>query len=99
MNYFKKIFFLISLLLFTNTYSQNRQGGDRDAMMAQYQNMNFNISGKVIDIDTGEALEYATITLSNQLNKDEVTGGISDENGNFSIEVKPGMYDLSLIHI
>ena len=45
MNYLNKIFFLISLLLFTNTYSQNRQGGDRDAMMAQYQNMNFNISG------------------------------------------------------
>ncbi len=90
MNYFNKIFFLISLLLFTNTYSQNRQGGDRDAMMAQYQNMNFNVSGKVIDVDTGEALEYATITLSNQLNKDEVTGGISDGNGNFSIEVKQG---------
>ena len=99
MNYFNKIFFLTSLLLFTNTYSQNRQGGDRDAMMAQYQNMNFNVSGKVIDVDTGEALEYATITLSNQLNKDEVTGGISDENGNFSIEVKPGMYDIKIDYI
>ena len=99
MNYFNKIFFLISLLLFTNTYSQNRQGGDRDAMMAQYQNMNFNVSGKVIDVDTGEALEYATITLSNQLNKDELTGGISDENGNFSIEVKPGMYDIKIDYI
>ena len=63
MNYFKKIFFLISLLLFTNTYSQNRQGGDRDAMMAQYQNMNFNVSGKVIDVDTGEALELSLIHI------------------------------------
>ena len=63
MNYFNKIVFLISLLFFTNTYSQNRQGGDRDAMMAQYQNMNFNVSGKVIDVDTGEALEYATCLL------------------------------------
>ena len=39
------------------------------------------------------------LILSNQLNKDEVTGGISDENGNFSIEVKPGMYNIKIDYL
>jgi len=99
MKYYNKLFFLIFLLFSISTYSQQRQGQNREAIAEQYQNMSFNVSGKVLDIDTGEALEYATITLSSQLNKDEVAGGITDENGNFSIEVKPGMYNIKIDYI
>jgi len=104
MKYYNNISLLIFLLVFTNGFSQDRQGQDRQgqdrqALAQQYQNMNFKVSGKVLDVDTGQALEYATISLSNQLKKDEITGGITDENGNFSIEVKPGMYNIKIDYI
>ena len=99
MKYYNNVSLLIFLLVFTNSFSQDRQGQDRQASAQQYQNMNFKVSGKVLDVDTGQALEYATISLSNQLKKDEITGGITDENGNFSIEVKPGMYNIKIDYI
>ncbi|WP_298366550.1 TonB-dependent receptor [uncultured Lutibacter sp.] len=53
------------------------------------------ISGTVIDFDTKEPLEYATIVLK-PLNGKSITGGITNENGKFSIEVSKGPYDISV---
>ncbi len=51
------------------------------------------ISGKIIDSKTNEALEYATVALYFNLNKELVTGVVTNSNGNFSIEnTKPGNY-------
>ena len=60
-------------------------------------NSNFspiNISGSVIEEGTDYPLEYATIVLQSVRFPDRVTGGLTDENGNFSIEVYPGKYNL-----
>ena len=57
------------------------------------------ITGKVIDKETNQPLEYATIAFfSKRQNKIE-TGGLTDINGNFSIPVPSGMYDISIEYI
>lgn len=57
------------------------------------------ITGKVIDLETKQALEYATIVFFNKRQNKIVTGGITDAKGNFSIPVPTGMYDISIEYI
>lgn len=51
------------------------------------------ISGKVIEKGTNLPLEYATIVFENITNK-QLSGGITDENGNFKFEVVAGNYNV-----
>ncbi|MFD1613630.1 TonB-dependent receptor domain-containing protein [Gelatiniphilus marinus] len=57
------------------------------------------ITGNVIDKETGEPLEYATVSFFSKKKNKIVTGGITDLNGNFSIPVKTGVYDISVEYI
>ena len=50
------------------------------------------VSGRIVA--GGEGLEFATVALSGQ-DSTVVAGGLTDENGNFSITVRPGSYTLS----
>ena len=50
------------------------------------------LTGRVIDADTKGPLDYATVSLYNQLDSTLVGGNISDESGHFSLEVEPGSY-------
>ena len=54
------------------------------------------ITGKVIDKETNQPLEYATITLKNKNRPDLIQGGITDAEGNFRIESFPGQYDINV---
>ena len=47
------------------------------------------ITGKVIDIDTGQPLEYATITFKNPNAPKLNQGGITNQSGVFKIEIIP----------
>ena len=58
------------------------------------QNNQLSVVGKIIDSNTKEPLEYATIVLKNQKTK-QLSGGITDEKGNFNIKINPGTYDIS----
>lgn len=51
------------------------------------------ISGKVIEKGTNLPLEYATIVFENSTTK-QLSGGITDENGNFKFEVTAGNYNV-----
>ena len=53
------------------------------------------VTGKVTD-ETGIPLEYATISLENTVNPDNITGGITDPEGNFSIDVSEGTYNITV---
>jgi len=55
----------------------------------------FQISGKIIDKETQQPLEYATIVLTSIRSK-KVTGGMTDSNGTFNFEVNRGMYNISI---
>ena len=57
------------------------------------------ITGKVIDKETLEPLEYATVAFFSKKENKIVTGGITDANGFFSIPVKTGVYDISIEYI
>ena len=47
------------------------------------------LSGTILDSSTTEPLEYASISLINTRSKQLVTGGLSDEKGNFYIKEIP----------
>ena len=53
---------------------------------------NVGFTGKVIDNNTGEALLFATISLMQLPDSSLATGGVTDENGQFELEAKPGKY-------
>ena len=57
------------------------------------------ISGKVVDTDTGQPLEYATFVLQKADKPDQVTGGITDTSGAFEIETEPGRYNIRVEYI
>lgn len=47
------------------------------------------VKGKVIDNATKEAIPYATIVIRDAVDKSTITGGITDDKGNFSIAKIP----------
>ncbi len=78
------------LLIFSvsNLNAQNRgnwqgQGGDASKAF---------ITGQVLDADSEQALEFATISIFTKKDSSLVSGGVTDEKGNFSIETGPGQY-------
>ena len=50
------------------------------------------ISGKVIEKGSNQPLEYATVIFENSKTK-QLSGGITDENGNFKFEITAGTYN------
>lgn len=52
------------------------------------------VTGKITEKSTSQPLGYATVTLQNSKRPDVITGGMTDENGNFSIEANAGTYDV-----
>ncbi|GBF19195.1 MULTISPECIES: outer membrane beta-barrel family protein [Arenibacter] len=57
------------------------------------------ITGTVLDQETDQPLEYATLVLQSVRNPDKVTGGITDANGKFEVETAPGNYNVSVEYI
>ena len=57
------------------------------------------ITGKVIDKETNQPLEYATIAFISKRQNKIITGGITDMKGDFSIPVPVGMYDVSIEYL
>ena len=53
------------------------------------------ISGTVIDADSKQKLEYATIILES-VNGKNLTGVVTDFNGEFDLEIKKGNYDITI---
>ncbi len=60
------------------------------------QSKQITITGKVIDQDTGEPMEYATLVLRPLDSLKEVSGGVTNMEGNFRVKVEPGVYDISV---
>ena len=87
--YFSKLT-LLSFCLLSNTiiFSQRPQSFYK-----------FTVTGTVVDQETKQPLEYATITFRNELRPEMLQGGITTEGGKFSIEVFPGKYNISTEYI
>jgi len=57
------------------------------------------VSGTVLDGETGQPLEYATITLQNSKRTQMLTGGITNEKGKFEVETFAGTYNIKVEYI
>ncbi len=90
----RKLFPLL-LLLFTlqPILSQRPEGGPGNGSAPVI------ISGIVLDQETNQPLEYATLVLQSIDNPDKVTGGITDIDGKFSVETSPGKYNARIEYI
>lgn len=63
------------------------------------QKKEITITGKILDKETSEPLEYATISFINKKENKIVTGGITDGKGHFNILIETGVYDVSIEYI
>lgn len=57
------------------------------------------ITGTVIDQETGQPLEYATLVLQSIADPNKVDGGITDIDGKFEVETAPGEFNASIEYI
>ncbi|WP_370476272.1 outer membrane beta-barrel protein [Tamlana flava] len=57
------------------------------------------VTGKVVDAETKEPLEYATIAFFNKEKNKIIEGGITNVNGEFSIPITSGLYDVTIEYI
>ena len=80
----KYLYFLFFALLTLNMLGSNNITIER-----------VSIFGKVIDSDTKQPLEYATIIVKSLQGK-IITGGITDTNGNFEVQIAKGTYIVSI---
>ena len=80
-----KLLFSLFTILINFTYSQD---------YSYAQPKEFIMSGMVSSMDNDEFLEYATITLLDPLDSSVITGGITDNSGQFSVSAKKGNYNV-----
>lgn len=79
---FKKSFLIFTLLLVgTSVFSQT-----------SFKKVN--LSGKILDKSSSAPLEYAVITILKAGTPNIITGGTSDANGDFTIVLNSGSYDV-----
>ncbi|MGB5531059.1 MAG: TonB-dependent receptor [Ignavibacteriaceae bacterium] len=80
MKFFIKIFIVATLLPFIS-FSQQRHGNFPSG----------SISGKVLDSSTKHTIEYANVVVFSQSDSSMLTGGVTDKNGLFNLNIqKPG---------
>ncbi len=84
--------FIFLLLLITSIAGQAQEYGQRKGQRPGSNAPKRTIKGQIVDSDSQQALEYATITLFSQRDSSMVTGGITDQSGAFLIETRPGRF-------
>lgn len=89
----KKLLFLATFLftIISNAQRPQGRGGQRPNPVK--------ITGIVLDQETNEPLEYATLVLQSVRNPDRITGGITDVTGKFSVETFPGRYNVRVEYL
>lgn len=84
----KNIKFIVTFVLLINSflnYSQQKP-----------TSVKYKVSGKVVEKTTNLPLEYATVTFINPTSAKAAYGGITNEKGEFDIEVGEGTFDVKI---
>ncbi|WP_139002574.1 outer membrane beta-barrel family protein [Hyunsoonleella aestuarii] len=84
-----KYFYLLIILLISTTKLLAEPETVKDRV----------VKGNVIDQETKQPLEYATISFFSYKEQKVVDGTITDINGNFQIKVSEGIYDIRIEYI
>ncbi|MEM8526391.1 MAG: outer membrane beta-barrel family protein [Bacteroidota bacterium] len=82
----KSLLLLFALLFFQTIFAQRPQGGRPGGG----ERPMIEVIGTVMDSETNNPLGYATITLFSKRDSSVVAGTITDEEGKFKIETRPG---------
>ena len=82
----KKLYFLSVLLLLISITVFGQQRPEQSKII---------ITGKITEKTSKLPLEYATITFKNNKNPKLIFGGITDNKGDYTIEIVPGVYSIS----
>jgi outer membrane receptor protein involved in Fe transport len=85
----KKVYVLTLICIFNSLFGQRPTGNIPK----------LKLTGIVLDQETQQTLEYATISLKNTKNPDRLQGGITGFDGKFMVDVFPGTYDISIEYI
>ena len=80
-----------------SSFLLSQQPSDSD--FQGYASMNFKVFGIVSDSETKEPLEYATISIKSKNNSEKIFGGLTDQDGKFSVDVNPGLYELKIDYV
>lgn len=80
----KNVLILVTFIL-SHAYTMAQNGGDSVI-----------VSGKIIEAETNQPLEYATISFVSRAENKIIGGGISDFQGEFRIKTTPGVYDIQI---
>jgi outer membrane receptor protein involved in Fe transport len=78
------LFIIINII----AYSLWSQGGQRQGRDGETPT--FSIVGQLIEDSSGQPVEFATVSIFSERDSSLVTGGLTDVNGNFSIESRAG---------
>ncbi|MAX69782.1 MAG: TonB-dependent receptor [Flavobacteriaceae bacterium] len=57
------------------------------------------VKGTVVEQGSNYPLEYATITFTSKSDNKTVTGGITDNEGKFNVDLESGVYDIAVEYI
>ena len=85
---------LLIILLSSIIFELAAQKGDRSGGQ-RGERTNFppkKVTGKVVDAQTGVALEYTNVSFFTVRDSSLVTGGITDVEGKFAIDMRPGRF-------
>ena len=75
---------LLSILIFANTLTLNAQHKGEQSSLKKGTGL---VMGKVIETGEERALQFASVSVYKTSDQSIITGGITDENGRFKIEV------------
>lgn len=87
--------FILLTLSFISLISIAQNPGNQSPQLKNNSAQQYSITGIVLDAETKQPLEYATIVCT-PLNGKAITGGITDQNGKFDVQVAKGSYDISV---
>lgn len=91
MKYSQSLFCSILLMVFCTTFAQ-----ETEPAKAKTESAKIKVTGKVIESTSKQPLEYATIALTNTKNPKIIAGGITNNKGEFDLDVVPGIYDIKV---
>ena len=84
----KKFHYLLFAFLFLTSVTLFAQAKPERVKVA--------VTGKIIEKTSKLPLEYATVTFKNTKNPKLIFGGITDNKGDYNVEVVAGVYDVTL---
>jgi len=93
-NYITWTFTVMLLVLVSWSLEAQRPGG-----RGGLQQSPFKVTGKVLDAESGEPLEYVSAVLLSKRDSSVVSGSVTDAQGVFTITARPGRFRLQVQYV